>query len=347
MIYLNSDYTAGAHPQVMSALNQTNLLHTPGYGEDEFSSRAKRLILKECGIPDGEVFFLMGGTQTNAVVIDRLIERGEGVLATDISHIAVHEAGAIEFSGHKVLTMPNRDGKLRAAEIDRYITEFYKDDTNPHMVRPAMVYLSFPTELGSLYSREELKNIYEVCKRWEIPLYVDGARLAYGLAASADSLSLSDLSRLCDVFYIGATKCGALFGEAVVTRHPRYLKRFFTLMKMHGALLAKGRLLGVQFEALFRDGLYFRIGADAVNLALHLKKVFADHGFKPAFDSPTNQQFFSLPNSLIKNLRSEVSFDLWGPEGSSVSTIRLVTDWTTTPQDVAKLDSILSKYSHG
>lgn len=342
MIYLNSDYTAGAHPEVLRRLVETNNLHTPGYGEDRFTLQAKTLILEECGLPNGEVFFMVGGTQTNAVVIDRLLERNDGVIAADTSHIEVHEAGAIEFSGHKILRLPDEDGKLQASEIDRYISEFYRDETNLHMVRPAMVYISFPTELGTLYSREELKHIYETCKRWGIPLYIDGARMAYGLAAAPD-LTLKEIAKLCDAFYIGGTKCGALFGEAVVTSRPELFKRFFSLMKMHGALLAKGRLLGVQFETLFENGLYYRIGGEAVRRAGRLRDIFYAHGFKPCIDSPTNQQFYTLPNEVIDQLRKEVSFDLWGVPGSRESTVRFVTNWTTTNSDMDYIELFLDK----
>lgn len=340
MIYLKSDYMAGAHPEVMSRLNHTNSLHTEGYGEDPFTRRARSLILKECGLTQGEVFFMTGGTQTNSVVIDRLLGRCDGVLAADTSHIEVHEAGAIEFAGHKVLRLPGVDGKLQASDIDSFISEFYNDATYPHMVRPAMVYISFPTELGTLYTRSELAQIHDICRKWEIPLYIDGARMAYGLAASSD-LSLKDFARMSDVFYIGGTKCGALFGEAVVTSRPELFQRFFSLMKMHGALLAKGRLLGVQFEALFEDGLYYRIGREAVLLAHRLKDIFLSRGFRLFIDSPTNQQFFTLPNEVISRLREEVSFDLWGAPGTDESTVRFVTDWTTTQSDIQRLESIL------
>lgn len=342
MIYFNSDYTAGAHPEVMARLAETNTLHTPGYGADEFTERARSLILKECGIPGGEVFFMTGGTQTNAVVIDRLIGRNDGVLAADTAHIAVHEAGAIELGGHKILTMPGEGGKLSAASIDEYLREFYADETNPHMVRPAMVYLSFPTELGTLYSIEELEAIRDVCLKWDMRLYVDGARMAYGLKAEGNTLTLRDFARLTDAFYIGGTKCGALFGEAVVAPKPELFSRFFSLMKMHGAVLAKGRLLGVQFEALFHDGLYYRIGENAVNTALDLRRAFENRGFHTLFDSPTNQQFFVMPNPLIERLRHDISFDLWGPPGTKDSAIRLVTDWTTSPDDIRAVEGLIA-----
>lgn len=343
MIYFGSDYMAGAHPDVMSALDETNLLHTAGYGNDNFTEEAKRLILTECGLPEGEVFFLVGGTQTNAAVIDQLLRRTDGVIATDTAHISVHEAGAIELDGHKVIALPNHSGKLSAMEVDRYITSFYADDTYPHMVRPAMVYISFPTELGTVYTREELRELHRVCTKWEIPLYIDGARLAYGLAAEGDIPDLRDIASRCDAFYIGGTKCGALFGEAVVTRRPELFTRFFTLMKSHGAVLAKGRLLGVQFKALFENGLYYKIGKEAVRLARKLKAGFEMRGYRIFMDSPTNQQFIILPNTLIDFLQSEVCFEYWGPRGEKESVIRFVTDWTTTEKDISDLFALIDR----
>lgn len=333
---------SGAHPEVLDRLVTTNLLHTEGYGNDEFTLRAKKRILEECGLEDeGEVFFVTGGTQANSVVIDRLLERNDGVIAADTSHIAVHEAGAIEFTGHKVLTLTSEAGKLKAANIDLFISDFYNDATHPHMVRPAMVYISFPTELGTVYSKAELSAIHEVCRKWDIPLYIDGARMAYGVAARGSDLTLMEIARLCEAFYIGGTKCGALFGEAVVTSRPDLFRRFFSLIKMHGALLAKGRLLGVQFDALFHDGLYHRIGRDAVDKALRLKEIFRSFGYESYIDSPTNQQFFILPNTIIEKLKEGVSFDLWGPPGRDSSVVRLVTDWSVTSTDIATVESIL------
>ncbi|MCM1075755.1 MAG: aminotransferase class V-fold PLP-dependent enzyme [Bacteroides sp.] len=341
MIYFDSDYMVGAHPKVMERLNDTNLLHTVGYGNDEFCAEARRMILDCCGIPDGEVYFLEGGTQANAVVIDRLLDHNDGVVAADTAHINVHEAGAIESNGHKILTLPNRDGKLRAEDIRRYISDFYADGTHHYMVRPGMVYISYPTELGTIYSREELSDIATVCREVGIPLYIDGARLAYGLAAEGADLTLKDIARLADVFYIGGTKCGALFGEAVVTRRPELLPRFVSLIKLHGATLAKGRLLGVQFSTLFTDGLYESIGREAVRLALKLKEGFVSKGYRLYIDSPSNQQFFILPNETIDRLKHIASFELWGPRGERETPVRFVTDWSTTDEDVITLINAL------
>lgn len=337
MIYFNSDYMAGAHPEVLYALCNTNNLHTVGYGCDEFSDAARKAILRKCGIPDGAAYFLSGGTQTNLVVIDRLLDRNDGVLAADTSHINVHEAGAIEAAGHKILTLPNTDGKITADQIKRYIDDFYRDETYIHMVRPGMVYITFPTELGTVYSRSELADIAHVCQSFDIPLYIDGARMAYGLAATGSDVEIQDIARLADVFYIGGTKCGALFGEAVVTRRPELLPRFDSLIKLHGAMFAKGRILAVQFEALFTDNLYLKIGKRAVDLAMKLKKGFLEKGYRQFIDSPTNQQFFILPNEKIEQLRSFASFELWGPLGEKSTPVRFVTDWSTSEADIDTL----------
>ncbi len=341
MIYFDSDYMAGAHPRVMERLVETNLLHTVGYGQDEFTARARRTILDICGIECGEVYLLEGGTQTNAVVIDRLLDHNDGVVAAETAHINVHEAGAIESNGHKVLALPGHEGKLRAGDIKAYVSTFYRDETHRFMVRPAMVYISFPTELGTVYTRRELEDIAEVCHRYDMPLFIDGARLAYGLAAEGNDLTISDIAAISDVFYIGGTKCGALFGEAVVTRRPELLPRFDSLIKLHGATLAKGRLLGVQFETLFADGLYFAIGRYAVELAMRLKAGFVEHGYRLYIDSPTNQQFFTLPNDTIDRLKKIASFELWGPRGATETPVRFVTDWSTTPADIEQLLSNL------
>lgn len=341
MIYFDSDYMVGAHPEVLERLVETNGLHTVGYGRDEFTAEARCVVLDACGIADGEVYFLEGGTQTNAVVIDRLLDHNDGVVAVDTAHINVHEAGAIESTGHKIITLPNCDGKLDAKALDSYIDGFYRDETNHYMVRPGMVYISYPTELGTVYSRQELADIGDVCRKWNIPLYVDGARLAYGLCADGAEIGLKDLAGMCDVFYIGGTKCGALFGEAVVTRRPELLPRFVSLVKLHGATLAKGRLLGVQFSALFNNGLYERIGAHAVRLAMKLKAGFTEKGYSLYIDSPTNQQFFILPNEKIDELKKVASFELWGPRGETETPVRFVTDWATTDADVETMIAAL------
>lgn len=337
MIHFNSDYTAGAHQEVMDALVRTNMEHTVGYGNDGYTAEARDMIREAVGAPDAEVMFLVGGTQTNATAIDGILRRHEGVLAAASGHIAVHESGAIEASGHKVLTLPEREGKVCSEDVERFIKEFYADETYQHMVAPGMLYISQPTEFGTIYSLEELKALSEVCHRHNIPLYIDGARMAYGLKAEGADFTLRDIARLADVFYIGGTKCGTLFGEALVVTNRELLKNLFPLVKQHGALLAKGRLLGVQFGALFRDGLYERIGKEAVRLALRIREAFRKAGYKVVIESPTNQQFFQLPNDVIDRLRESISFDYWGPRGERESVVRFVTSWSTTEQDVEML----------
>lgn len=333
MIRLDCDYMEGAHPKVLQKLVETNEVSTPGYGNDAFTAAAKDKVRLTCGCPDADVYFLVGGTQTNATVIDALLARHEGVIAAQSGHINVHESGAIEATGHKVLTLPHHDGKLSAEEVEKFIDEFYADETYEHMVAPGMVYISNPTEYGTVYTLEELADLSTVCEQAGIPLYMDGARLAYALAAEGNDVTLNDVARLCDVFYIGGTKVGALFGEAVVAS-PGWLPHFTPLVKQHGALLAKGRLLGVQFDALFTDGLYEEIGRHAVTQAVRIRDAFTAAGYPPFIPSPTNQQFFRLPNEIIDTLSDAFTFEYWGPRGETISDIRIVTSWATRPEDV-------------
>lgn len=342
MIYFDSDYMAGAHPKVMERLLETNHLSTIGYGCDEYTKHAAELIRKACGQPNARVYFLVGGTQTNATVIDGLLSRHQGVLAAESAHINVHEAGAIEATGHKILTLPQHEGKVLASDLKEYIDNFYSDDTYEHMVAPGMLYISFPTEYGTTYSYEELTKLSEICHNANIPLYIDGARLAYGLAAKGNNVTLKDIAQLSDVFYIGGTKVGALFGEAVVITNPTLLKNFFPLIKQHGALLAKGRLLGVQFEALFENNLYEEIGLQAVEKAIRIRNLFSSKGYKIVVDSTTNQQFIRLPNQIIDKLKENISFELWGPRGKTETVVRFVTGWATSYTDIDTLASILN-----
>lgn len=337
MLHFDCDYMEGAHPEVMRRLVETNLEQTPGYGCDPYTARACELIRRECGAPDAEVHLLVGGTQTNATVIDGVLRRHEGVLAAESGHINVHEAGAIEAAGHKVLILPQHDGKVRATDAERYLDTFYRDETCDHMVFPGMLYVSHPTEFGTLYSMQEMEALHDVCHRHHIPLYLDGARLSYALAAEENTLTLRDIARLCDIFYIGGTKTGTLFGEAVVVTRPELLPHFFTLVKQHGALLAKGRLLGIQFETLFTDGLYLRIARQAITTARRLKAALLAKGYRMAIDSPTNQQFFILPNDEIDRLSQFATFELWGPRGERESTVRFVTSWATREQQIDQL----------
>ena len=327
----------GAHPRVMEALMASNMVQTPGYGVDDYTKRAEQIILDACGLSEGKVHFLVGGTQTNATVIDGILRNTQGVLCAESAHVNVHEAGAIEASGHKVLTMPGRDGKISGRQVDEYLANFYADETWNHMVLPGMVYISQPTELGTLYSLSELEELSSVCRRWKLPLFVDGARLVYGLQSEANDVTLQELARLADVFYIGGTKAGLLFGEAVVLPHPELIPGFFTLIKQHGALLAKGRLLGVQFAALFTDGLYEEMGRNAIRQAMKLREAFVARGYRLLMDSPTNQQFVVLPNDVVDRLAPNVGFEYWGPRGEVFSAVRFVTDWATSDLEIAEL----------
>ena len=337
MIYFDTDYMAGAHPKVMQRLVQTNAEQTIGYGSDHYTLRAKELVKQACSAPDARVYFLVGGTQTNSTIIDGVLERHEGVLAAESGHINVHESGAIEATGHKVLTLPSHGGKVKAEDVRNFISNFYSDDTYEHMVAPGMLYISFPTEYGTLYSLKELEDLSEACHGAGIPLFIDGARLGYGLVAKENDVTLADIARLSDVFYIGGTKVGALFGEAVVITNPDLLKHPVPLIKQHGALMAKGRLLGVQFETLFTDGLYYEISREVVQKAVRLKEAFVAKGYTVEVDSPTNQQFFRLPNAVVDKLKENVSFEMWGPRGETESVVRFVTGWTTTDAEIDKL----------
>lgn len=341
MLYFDTDYMRGACEEIIRRLAETNLEQTQGYGVDPYTKRAKELILQECGLSEGEVYFLVGGTQTNATVIDGLLSRHEGVMAASSGHINVHESGAIEASGHKVLVLPTEEGKVKAQDVASYVEEFYADETFEHMVAPGALYISFPTELGSLYSLSELKDLSAVCRKHNIPLYIDGARLGYGLMAEGNDVTLRDIAECADVFYIGGTKVGALFGEAVVVKNKHLLPHFFPLIKQHGALLAKGRLLGLQFETLFTDGLYFRLAKNAIDRAMELKRALIAKGYTPFSDSNTNQQFFILPNRKMDALKERVSFEIWGVRGEKQTPVRFVTDWATTKEEVEELISYL------
>lgn len=288
MISFASDYVTGAHPEIIKRLAETNMENLSGYWTDLYCAQAAEKIRQYCHCPDAEVYFLVGGTQTNQIVISTMLQPYEGVIAADSGHVNVHEAGAIEYTGHKVLSLAGADGKIAAADLDNYVARFYADDSYEHMVFPGMVYISFPTEYGTLYSKKELQDIYEVCQKRDLPLFIDGARLGYGLASSENDVTLEVLTQLCDIFYIGGTKVGALCGEAVVFTNHHAPKYFVTQIKQHGALLAKGRLLGIQFDTLFTDDLYFKISEHAIRMAAKLKQLFAEKGYRFYLDSPTN-----------------------------------------------------------
>lgn len=336
MKHFDTDYMEGAHPVVMQRLIDTNLKQTPGYGNDTYCKEAKALIRQCLGTEDVDVHFLVGGTQTNSTVIDALLSHHEGVVAAETAHINVHESGAIEATGHKVITLPSHEGKVDASELKAYIDNFYADETYEHMVAPGMLYISYPTEYGTLYSKSELEQLHSICRDADIPMYIDGARLGYGLASDACDITLSDLPNLCDAFYIGGTKVGAMFGECVVARKG-LLKHFFPLIKQHGALMAKGRLLGIQFGTLFTDNLYHTIARHAIDMAMMLKQAFIDKGYKLFLDSPTNQQFVVLPNDVMDRLAQTTTFEVWGTRGEKETTVRFVTSWATRQSDVEAL----------
>ena len=336
-----SDYTQGAHPAIIRALTETNMEFTPGYGTDEICERARDRIRLACGAPEAEVWFLSGGTQTNMTVLDAILQKYEGVISAETGHVSAHEAGAIEFTGHKVLPLPHTLGKLAAADVEAYVKGFYADGNFDHMVFPGAVYVSQPTEFGTLYTLRELEALSAVCKRYGMRLYLDGARLAYALGCPENDVTLPDLARLCDVFYIGGTKCGALLGEAVVIHNRGGVPHFFTQMKQHGALLAKGRVLGVQFDTLFTDGLYERIGAPAVQQAIRIKKALADKGYTLHFDSPTNQIFVLLTDKQYDSLSEKLVMSFWEKPDEAHTAVRLATSWGTTAEDVDRLIAAL------
>ena len=342
MVSFASDYIAGAHPEVLKRLVETNLETLPGYGTDEYCASAAEKIKKACGLgADAEVYFISGGTQTNQIVISTMLKGYEGVICADTGHINAHEAGAIEYFGVKALPLKGEAGKITAAAVDEYCETFYGDDNHEHMVFPGMVYISFPTEYGTIYSKKELADLYAVCRKRDMKLFIDGARLAYGVESKASDVNLRDIAALCDVFYIGGTKCGALCGEAVVFTGGSCPKHFVNLIKKRGALLAKGRLLGVQFDALFTNDLYTEIGRYAIDMAEKLKKIFADKGYRFFLESPTNQQFVILENSKLKELEKKVSFGFWEKYSDTETVVRFATSWSTTEEDLKYLASII------
>lgn len=339
-----SDYNNGCLPEILRRLSETNDEKSSGYGFDPHTERAKERIRKACDMTEAEVHFLVGGTQTNATAINSLLQGCEGVLSVDTGHINVHESGAVEAFGHKVLVLPGiAGGKMAASQIDDYMRKFLADETYPHMVQPGMVYITLPTELGALYSRKELADIYAVCQQYGLRLYVDGARLGYGLMAEGNDIDLPFLAHHCDAFYIGGTKVGALLGEALVYTNTRAPKYIFTIIKRHGALLAKGRVLGLQFDTLFTDDLYFRVSRHAIDMAQALRRVFAKHGLSLGIDSPTNQQFVILSKEQKQQLAEEIAFEIWEPLPDDCLLCRFVTCWATTEADIAPLDEALAR----
>lgn len=341
MISFECDYNNGAHPKVLENLVRHNDARPTPYGFDEFSERAKERIREACGLPEAQIYFLTGGTQTNATTIDSMLYQYEGVICVSSGHINVHEAGAVEFTEHKIITLPEKDGKLESKVLDKYLDDFVHDGNNAHAVFPGLVYITFPTEFGTLYTAQELDAIYQVCQKYEIPLYIDGARLGYGLMADGCDITLPYLARHCDVFYIGGTKIGALCGEAVVFTHQNAHKHFFSIQKQHGAVIAKGALIGLQFEALFTDNLYFDLSRHAIKMAMRMKDIFVKKGFEFYIDSPTNQQFIIIPNKTVDELSKEVVFTHWGQADKHRTICRFVTSWATMDEELDELERIL------
>ena len=337
MISFTCDYSEGAHPKILERLAATNLEQLPGYGVDYYSERAKEKIREACDAPEAEIFFLTGGTQTNSTVIAAMLRDYEGVVAAETGHIGVHEAGAVEYTGHKVLTIPGHQGKMDPAELRAYLVAATTDPNYEHMVFPGMVYISYPSEYGTLYTKRELETIADICHEYKLPLFIDGARLGYGLTSPACDLTLPDIARLSDVFYIGGTKVGCFCGEAVVFPHGNAPKHFYTITKQHGAMMAKGRLLGIQFDTLFTDNLYFHISRHANEMAMKLKELLQEKGCTFFLDSPTNQQFIVLENTRLEELAKHVSFDLWDKVDSDHTAIRLATSWATPPAHIEEL----------
>lgn len=336
-----SDYLEGAHLSILKRLADTNWQKLPGYGFDEISLAAKDKIRQACHAPNAEVKFLVGGTQANAVMIDALLQPYQGVAAADTGHISVHEAGAIEAGGHKVLTLPGHEGKITAAQIAELAGDYAADANHDHMVMPGMVYLSQPTEFGTLYTKSELQAIHDVCQQYDMKLYVDGARLSYALACTVNDVTMADLATLCDAFYIGGTKCGALIGEAVVIPDQKLLPHLFTMIKQHGALLAKGRLLGIQFDELFKDDRYIDIARPAILYADQIRDYLKQNGYQLYGSSPTNQIFFIIENQQLARLEQQVAFSFWEKYDETHTIIRFATSWATQKQDVDQLCKLM------
>lgn len=341
MVSLDCDYNNGCHPAILRRLAETNDKKSKTYGYDEWTESAKAKIREACDDPDAQIRFLVGGTQTNATVIDSLLQSYEGVVAVQTAHINSHEAGAIEFTEHKVITIPGHDGKMDPKELEQYMNEFLDDANSEHSVYPGMVYITFPTELGTLYTKDELTKLYELCQKYHLPLYIDGARLGYGLMSPENDITLPYLAHHCDVFYIGGTKVGALCGEAVVFTHNNAHPHFFNIVKQHGALMAKGRVVGLQFETLFTDNLYFDISKHAIDMAMQVKQIFKEAGYQFLVDSPTNQQFVILPNEELPRLSQNILFETWGKVDPTHTACRFVTSWATTKEEIEELRTVI------
>lgn len=343
MLNFASDYVVGAHQAILQKLQEVNGEKFPGYGTDVYTKSAAEKIKKACGREDAQVFFLVGGTQTNSTVIATMLAPFEGAVAVETGHIEVHEAGAVEYTGHKVLTLPAHNGKMDPKELDEYISRFYQDGSYEHMVFPGMAYISHPTEYGTLYTKAELEEIYSVCQKHKIPLFIDGARLGYGLMSLDTDVSLEFLASHCDVFYIGGTKVGALFGEAVVFTHNNAPRGFYTMTKQHGAMLAKGWLTGLQFDVLFTDDLYMKISKNAIEQAEKIKALMKKHNLPFLMNSPTNQQFVIMENAMLEKLSQNVIVEPWEKVDETHTAVRFCTAWSTTDEDIAMLERVMEE----
>lgn len=342
MIYFQCDYEEGCHPAILKRLNETNLEQTVGYSMDPYCASAREKIKKAVGRPDADVHFLVGGTQTNMTVIAAALKPWQGAICADTGHIACHETGAVEATGHKVLALSSEDGKITAVQIEETVKKHYEDSSREHIVQPGMVYISFPTESGTLYSKQELTDIYAVCKEHDMPLFIDGARLGYGLQSPACDVTLPELANLCDVFYIGGTKCGALFGEAVVILKESLKKDFRYMIKQRGGMFAKGRLLGIQFDTLFTDGLYKAICGEAVKKAMTLREAFLAKGISMYGSSMTNQQFPILTDAQKEALAKDFAFEYWGEAKDGKSIVRFCTSWATNDAQIKALTDAIA-----
>ncbi len=337
MIRFNCDYSEGAHPNILKALAETNFEQTPGYGEDCHCANAAAMIKQLCGREDINVHFLVGGTQTNLTFLSAVLKPWQGVISANTGHINVHETGAIEATGHKVIAVNSDDGLLTEEMVRKVCREHFEDVTHEHMVMPGAVYISDSTEVGTIYDEKTLRGLRKVCDEYNLMLYLDGARLGYAMAAPGNDVTFGILCEVCDAFYIGGTKQGALFGEALVITNPNAHNCFRYMIKQKGGMLAKGRLLGIQFEELMRDGLYMQLSHHAVDLAMKIRKAVLAKGYRLSAESPTNQQFFVLPNEALGKLEEKYAFSPMGVPGETESEIRICTSWATREEDVDAL----------
>lgn len=338
-----NDYSNGAMPCVLKALTDTNSEVCNTYGDDRYSAEAVRIIREACSLPDADIEFAIGGTQANMLVISSMLQPWQGVVCPTTGHINVHETGAIEATGHKVITVPSHDGLLDAAELDACLERCDSAHVDPvHETEAGLVFISFPSELGTIYSESQLADIARVCHAHNVPLYIDGARLSYGLAASG--MTMTQFALYPDVFYIGGTKTGCLCGEAIVFKAGMMPRRFRATVKQRGALLAKSRLTGVQFAALMSGTHYHDGGANGVAMAARLRDVLTAHGFAMMHDSPTNQQFFLLTPADAELLRkADIEYSLWGTRADGTIEARFVTSWSTTEADIDRVAQALNQ----